>query len=209
MPQAWNYDPDAGVKFIGKVIFAREMTAGEFDQRRDATLSAKVGADQGIFYLEVENLESRTPGTTRAAFFLPDDAPVSKWSRFKKALKAINVSIKRNPDGTTSLEGHYFVVEEKEVSSGKYGKSNTMELVEIPTPEDVDALEKARAVMMGAVSPDSSIATTILAVADGLTEAQMKEQMDALNMGVWEPIYAELKAKQSITVTAEGVLRVV
>lgn len=205
----FNYSPDAGVKFIGKVVFAREITAGEFDHRRNATLSQKLGPDQSVFYLEVENLESKTPGQTRAAFFMPDDAPVSKWSRFKKALKAINVSIKRNPDGTTSLEGQYFMVEEKEVSSGKYGKSNTLELVEIPTPEDVDALENARAVMMGAAVPDNSIATTILAVADGITEVQLKEQMDALSMPGWEKVYQDLKAKQSVTVTAEGILRVV
>lgn len=205
----FNYDPDAGVKFIGKVVFAREITAGEFDHRRNATLSQKMGADQPVFYLEVENLESKTPGATRGTFYLPDDAPVSKWSRFKKALKTIGVSIKRNPDGTTDLEGRYFVVEEKEVSAGKYGKSNTLELVEIPTPEDVDALLKAQAMMMGVAAPDNSIAATILALAEGLTEIQLKEQMDALSFPGWETVYADLKAKQSVTVTAEGVLKVV
>ena len=210
----FSYDADAaGNRFIGRVIFAREMTAAEFDQRRNATLSAKMGADAPVFYLEVENLESKTPGTTRSTFFTAETAPVSKWMRFLKALKELSVSIKRNPDGTTDLEGKYFVADEKEVKVGKYGTMNTIEMVAIPPPEDIEALEQARAQMMGAPSgvPAASkdqTAEAILGMVDGLTEEQLGEQMKALGFTGWDGVLAELKAKQSILTGPDGKLKV-
>ena len=200
--QDFNYDPDAGVKYPCKVIKAREMTVGEFDTLRDATLGQKLPADQTIFYLELENLEALTPGTTRSTFFMPDNAPVSKWAKFKKALKLIEVTIKRNPDGTTDLEGKYFVAEELEVSSGKYGISNTTHLVDLLSPEDIDRLEGARRALYENVSnvgTRQDIIDAILGIAQGMKMQELEVQLASLG---FKGYAAEIMAMQK-----NGILR--
>jgi len=209
----FDYNPDAGVEFICKVLFARETTAAEFDRMEGTTgqLSAKVGPAQEIFYLKTENLEA-PPGAFRATFYIPDNRPVAKWFRFKKACKEIGITIKRNADGTTDLEGRYLVMAEKQFDVGKYGKSNTLEPVGIPSPEEIEALEAKRKAAVGVVPPAPSssneVAAIILQIADGLTEDELKAQMESMNYKGWETVLGELKAKQSI-VTVEGKLKLV
>ena len=201
------YDAEAlGNKFIGKVHFAREITAAEFDERQGATLSSKIGADTVVFYLAAENLEASKPGTMRATFFSQDDRPISKWGGFLQSAKAFHITIKRRPDGTTDLEGKYLILEEKEKQVGKYGKSNTMEIAGIPSPEGIEALEKSRTEAVGlTVTPASSdeIAQTLLGLADGLSMVELEAQMIALGYKDWEKVLSELKAKQSIVMDGE------
>ncbi len=216
----FDYNADAGVRYIAKVVVARETTAGDFDAKTNSTLSEKIGSDTKVFHYQVENLEAKTPGSLRGTFFKNDSAPVSKWKRWLKAHKNIGVSLKRNPDGSTNLEGMYFEVEEKEVPMGKYGTSNTIEPIGIPTPEDIEVLEKARAAAFAgppegevvtaaaavvaqpeAVADDSR--TMILIYADGnQTVAQMEADLNPLpNTKKWKSVYeGMLKAGEVIQV---------
>lgn len=210
----FDYNPDAGVKFIGKVARAREITVAEFDAEFNATLGNKFSPDEIIFLYMVENLEARA-GTFRHTFFSPDNAPVSKWTRFKRAHQEINVPIKRNPDGTTNLEGRYFVVEEKELKVGKYGTTTILIPIDIPTPEDVDVLEKSRAeAVTGEYAPpqdNNEIAQVILGLADGLGHDDIMAQTTALGYPseAVNKVYSELLAKGSITTGADGLVKVI
>ena len=217
----FDYDPDAGVEFIGKVIFARETTAAEFDRMETARLSNQVGAGQEIFYFKAENLEA-PPGAFRATFFIPDNRPVAKWFRFKRACKDIGITIKRNADGTTDLEGKYLVIAERQFDIGKKyakpgeqtGKANTLEPAGIPSPEEIEALEARRKAAVGVAPPPApsvprdEVATIILQIAEGLTEDELRAQMESMDYKGWETVLGELKAKQSI-VTVEGKLKLV
>ena len=208
MPRGgFSYDAEAGVKYIARVLQAREITVANFDQRQQATLSSKLPYDEVIFFFQVENLEAATPGTARATFFRNEDAPVSKWARFKRAWKELGIAMQRRPDGTTNLEGMTVEVEEKEIKVGKYGTSNTIEPSGIPSPEDIDALGKAKTIAEPlAVGPSPA---DLMALADGLTKAELEIQVSALGYTGWEPIFLELIAKNSLTVGSDGKLKIV
>lgn len=213
----WEFDPDKGLQYVAKVLKARVITAREFDETnpygiKGGGLSAQIGPDSEVLLYEVLNLEASQPGTTRRIFMTEDHTPVSKFSRWCRAHKNLGLKVEINPDGTTNVEGRYFVVRELDVTmkTTKFGDKNTfhtMEPVGIPSPEEIEALEKGIGII--AEPQDlNEVAQTILSIADGLTPEALLQQMESLGFANCEKVLNELKAKQSI-ITQEGFLKVV
>lgn len=174
----------AGNQYPGRVLKAREMTAGEFDSLRGATLAARIGAEQVILYLENDVLDD-VSGRTRAYYFMPDTAPVSKWIRFLRSLEKQAFRVMRKADGSTNLEGECFFFKEGEVETKKYGIVQILEVVGIPTPEDIAEMEAARgaAVMPAEVKGKAALdADLVLSLADGLAQSDLKDTLEGMDL---------------------------
>lgn len=175
----FQYDPDklGAARFIGKVTDFREMTAQDFDDLRNATLSQKVDPESQITYLEVENLSS-PESLARSTFFMADVSSVSKWAQFIQALNKLGIRIR----GPQDLVGRVLEWEEGERERGKYGKGKYLEPIAVPTPDELAALVGAETpVKVGAKAEgrtDSYLKNLIIGTADGLTQDGLMAELE-------------------------------
>ncbi len=183
-------DPTAfGLKYLGKVKRFEEMTAADFDDLRNASLSEKIGGDAIVMYLENEDIANPEQG--RSYFFTLDVRPVSKWARFIRSLSDnAGIVLKEYPD----LVDRTLVFEEREEAMGKRGKQRILEVIGLPSPEEITAVSKGAVVKEKAeekpapaaeARTDEYITELILSTADGLTRDELSEELKA--MGVDEP----------------------
>jgi len=180
--QSFPLDPNAfGNRWLGKVTRFEEMTAGDFDALRGASLSEKIGADAPIMYLETVDVQN--PDQGRATFFTLDTRPVSKWARFITSLKECGIILKSYDE----LVGRILYFEEREEEMGKRGKQRVWEVVGIPSPDEVaTAGERVKpSAPSTEIRSDDYIKELILGVADGLTRSELVAELKG--MGVDEP----------------------
>ena len=119
--------PEAfGNKWLGRVRRFGEMTAAEFDELRQASLSERIGPDAVIMYLETEDVQNPEQG--RATFFTLDTRPVSKWARFVTSLKENCDIVLRDYD---DLVGKVLWFQEREEEMGKLGRQRVLEVTGI------------------------------------------------------------------------------
>jgi len=180
----FQFDPEKlGVRrFVGRAVRFEEMTAQDFDAMRGTqALSEKIGPDAAIMYLEVENIET-TEATNRSCFFTPDMSPVSKWTRFIRALDNLGVRL----SGPQDLVGRVFVWEEKQVEMGKYGTRNMLEPVDLVPPDELAALAEKVAAKVEKVEEAKPVApdleSIVLSVADGLTYEELVEELEGIGV---------------------------
>lgn len=189
--KAFPLDPTAfGLKYLGKVKRFEEMTAADFDDLRKASLSEKIGGDAVVMYLEVEDIANPEQG--RSYFFTLDTRPVSKWARFIRSLSDnAGIVLKEYPD----LVDRTLTFEEKEEEMGKRGKQRVLEVIGLPSPEEITAVSKVAVVEEKAAEEkpapaaeartDDYLNELILSTADGLTRDELAEELKA--MGAEEP----------------------
>ena len=188
--QQFPLNPDAfGLKYFGKVKVFEEMTAADFDDRRNASLSEKIGGDATIMYLEVEDIANPEQG--RSYFFTLDTRPISKWGRFIRSLNdAAGIILKEYSD----LVDRTLVFEEREEEMGRRGKQRVLEVIGLPSPEEITAASKSAVVEEKAEEKPAPAAETrsaeyltelILSTADGLSRDELSEELKA--MGAEEP----------------------
>lgn len=121
-------------RYIGQVVKAEEMTVGDFEALTGVALSAKLAVERIVFCLGVQDLGTQK---TRYYFFTPESSAVSRWMRFLRSLGEVGITI----SGGKDLLERIFWWEEKTKGMGKYGEHNVLEVVSVPTPAELQAVQ--------------------------------------------------------------------
>ncbi len=184
----FEFDPEkAGAnRFLGKVTRFEKITVAEFDELRNATLSASLGPEMKVMYLEVKNLTS-ADGLARSTFFSPGTSPLSKWSDFIQANNKLGIRIKGEKD--PAYVGKILEWEEGKRKRGKYGDTGYLEPINIPSPDELAAvLEKSGGAPATAKAPsevdDTYLTNLILSTADGMTPDALKAELAGMGIAV-------------------------